>query len=228
MKKTILYIAASTFVLGFALTNCSKKADPVPASTTSTTGTTTTGTTTTSTTAGSTTTSTTAGSTTATTAGSTTASTTAGSTTASTTAGSTTSSTTSGTTTAAMTFNGTGSFTIDGTSYTGTVTYLPGNATALTTVMGSSAPFSVQVRTGTNLLKDGTYPLEGVIPLTSDKAGIAVVNTSPSGSKQYWSSAATGGSVTVSGKTVTFSNIKLTNYVDAKDVMTVSASLTIQ
>ncbi len=64
MKKTILYIAASTFVLGFALTNCSKKSDPAPAASTSTTGTTTTGTTTTSTTAGSTTSATTAGSTT--------------------------------------------------------------------------------------------------------------------------------------------------------------------
>lgn len=65
MKKTILYIATSTICLGLMLTNCSKKADPAPAGTTSTTGTTTTGGTTSGTTSsGSTTSATTTGSTT--------------------------------------------------------------------------------------------------------------------------------------------------------------------
>lgn len=213
MKKTILYIAASTIGFGLMLTNCSKKADPAPAASTSTTGTTTTSTT------GTTTTSTTTSGTT-----------TAGTTTSSTTTSSTTSSTTAGATTTIMTFDGTGSFTIDGKEYKSKVTYIPENDAGFkfTLVMGTSAPFSIQVKIGTNILKDGTYPVEGATTFKSDKAGIAVVNTSPSGSKQYWSDAATGGSVTVSGKTVTFSNVKLTKNDDAKETMTVSGSLMIQ
>lgn len=83
--------------------------------------------------------------------------------------------------------------------------------------------------------KDGTYPVLSPFTRNSEQASIAVVDQSgqggPSQWKQYWS-IADGGTVTISGKTVTFSNIKLALMsgvnLDTNVVMTVSAKLTVE
>lgn len=228
MKKTILYISASTLAFGLLLTNCSKKSDPAPAAATSTTGTTTTGTTTSGTTTNS---STTGSTTTSTTAGSTTSTTSSGSTTSSTTAGSTTS-TSSGTTTSSITLKGTGTFTVDGVNYSGDVMFIPNNIDAYTVACDGNNIISIQASIISKTFKDGTYPILSPMTRDSEQASIVVVDRSGEGGpiqwKQYWSNAADGGTVTISGKTVSFSNIKLKLNADSKVVITVSAKMTIE
>ena len=183
MKKTILYIAASTIGFGLMLTNCSKKADPAPAATTSTTGTTTTGTTTS-----------------ATTAGSTTTSTTTGSTTSATSAGSTT---TSGTTT-----SGSGTFTIDGESHTASNVDIAYNTQDIITHVSTFADsilYSIQL--GKVNLQDGTYLLGSSTPIEQDKSKVTVTFIINKQLIEYRN--VEEGSVVVSGKKITITGLKL-------------------
>ena len=144
MKKTILYIAATTIGFGLMLTNCSKKADPAPAATTSTTGTTTIGTTTTSTSSGSTT--------------------------ASTTSGSTTSSTTSGSTTSGSgTFTIDGE---SHTASNVEIAYNTEDKITFISTLADSILYSIQL--GKVNLQDGTYLLGNSTPIDQNRSKLTV------------------------------------------------------
>ena len=195
MKKTILYIAASIIGFGLMLTNCSKKADPAPAATTSTTGTTTTGTTTTSTTSGITTASTTSGSTNA-------GTTTTGTTTSSSTSGSTSAGSTTGTSGNAV--GGFGTITVDGKTNTPTLLLTAFAAGTYFQTSFSNDNYVVSINFAGKDFVSGAYSIKGFA------AGLPVGNNVMLTVKDkktevtYW---ANSGTVTVSGRTITFNNV---------------------
>jgi hypothetical protein len=243
MKKQFLTIATLAFGALVLITNCKKKEDsPAPATSTTTgtttTGTTTSGTTTTGTTSGTTTTGTTSGSTTSsTTSGSTTATTTSGSTTASTTSGSTTSSTTSGSTTASTTsgttagsttgtstIGGTGTFVVNGATNTPAV-MIKSSTSGITQTITQNSNYSFQLSFGNEAFTSGTYTIASYLgTATASQVKIAIVDLI-NGSTIYWSDASTTGTVTVSGKTVTFSGVTIKQY-NGTATITVSGNYT--
>lgn len=190
---------------------------------TTTSGTTTAGTTTSGTTTSGTTTSgtTTSGTTTSgtTTAGTTTSgTTTSGTTTAGTTAGSTTGS-------AGSTIGGSGTFTVDGASNIPTI-MIKTATSGVTSTITQNGNYSLQLMFGGEAFAAGNYSiidvLTGGLP-SGFQVRITVVNVGTSA--QYWSSSTTTGTVTVSGKTVTFSNITLKQY-NGSATLTVSGNYT--
>ena len=199
MKKTILYIAATTIGFGLMLTNCSKKADPAPAGTTSSTGTATSGTTTTGTTTSGTTTS-----------------------------GSTTSGTTSGSTTSRK-VTGSGTFTVDGSTQAilKDVTIEENRDKKLTTIsFYSSGKDIVGIAIGTATLQDGTYNMSNTSFTESNINANAVGLTAYISSKAGWyfSLKDENVKVVVLGKKITVGTTQMTN---ANGKITTSAIITL-
>ena len=196
MKKTILYIAASSICLGLMLANCSKKADPAPAATTSTTGTTTSGTT----------------------AGSTTSSTTAGSITSSTT---TTSGTTTSTTGSAV--GGSGTLSVNG--ITNILSFLlKEKRNTVVTTLCQDENYTVNMTFGDTDFASGNYLVVSntTLPQTL-QVGIGVGNSKTG--NQYYSTVSNTEKVIVSGKNVKFSNIVLKN-INNSSTISVSGNYT--
>lgn len=210
MKKIVLYISLSTICLGLILTNCSKKADPAPAATASTTGTTTSGTTTGSTTS-------------STTAGSTTNSTTSGSSTSNTTAGSTTSNTTSGSTT--TTKGGSGTFSVDGVKQIPSGMIVENLANSFRTIVVNNNYVFYMSYSSVNFAS-GIYPVStwtNSSAIGPNKVIIEFIRSNPY--TTFLSSSSTNSSVTISGRNVTFNDIKLKNY-NGKDSINISGNYT--
>ena len=110
--------------------------------------------------------------------------------------------------------------------------FIPNNIDSYTVACDGNNIMSMQASIMSKTFKDGTYPVLSQLTRDPEQASIAVVDRSGQGGpiqwKQYWSSAADGGTVTISGKTVSFSNIKLVLNSDSKVVITVSAKMTIE
>ena len=229
MKKQFLTIVTLAFGALVLITNCKKKEDSPAPATTTTTGTTTSGTTSGTTTTGTTTSgTTTSGTTTAgtTTSGTTTSgTTTSGTTTSGTTTAGTTSGSTTGSTTGGLVFTGSGTFSVNGTSITGSTYYKMQTATpAMWTFVAQDANYSLQIRySGTEFPASGTYSLGGSIPLTAGLFGITVVDLK--NSKQYLSQTTDTGKVTVSGSTMSVSGLTIKSYTSAETI-TLSANVT--
>lgn len=96
----------------------------------------------------------------------------------------------------------------------------------VTSTVTQNGNYSLQLMFGGEAFSAGNYStidvLTGGLP-SGFQVRVTVVNIATSA--QYWSSSTTGGTVTISGKTVTFNNITLKQY-NGTGTITVSGNYT--